>query len=349
MRLMDDWFGPSPHGTPAVIAAPWNSEWVGASYPGAVVTTRRWLRLPRDARAERILIAALARQYWMRDNGDRAFREGMVLFSATRAMHEVLKGRNYATAPAFGGFFAYPMRAIQLSPIFAQAGPRVRDVDEIHHPLAAPWRFAGIEPGSAARRAADALFTLERYVGWPALQQALAELARGPRAVTPAALAEILREQRSVDMTWFFDATLAADRNFDYAVEALTSGRSSDDPATYRSVVSIRRHGSSMFAGTSRPRDQEAAASLQVSVRLEDGSSVTGSLDGRDIDTEIAFESRSPAVAATVDPMRILLLDDNRLNNSRRLQRMLNPTGVRLTLHWLIWLQDVMLSSVSLL
>ena len=349
-RLLDDWFGPLPQQTPTIIDAPWNSEWVGASYPGVVVTSRRWLALSRDAVAERILVAALARQYWRRvdRDSDPAFVEGLVLFSAARAIHAVLGGRNFATVPAFGGLFAFPVRAVQLSPNLAQRGPRVRDFDELFDPAAAPWRAASVEAGSAARLAAEVLATLERYIGWPALQQALAELARRG-AATPARLAGILEDHRGIDMRWFFEATLDPAAQFDYAVENLASTPAGAESSVYRTEVSLRRLGPSVFAGTSRPRDTHTAPSLPVSVRLADGTTVAAAIDGRDAESTLVFESRSPAVAATVDPALMLLLDDHRINNSRRLDSTVNATGVRLALHWFIWLQDVMLSSVSLL
>ncbi len=53
-------------------------------------------------------------------------------------------------------------------------------------------------------------------------------------------------------------------------------------------------------------------------------------------------------MSATIDPGLMLLLDADRGNNSRTLERAVRPEGLRLTLNWLTWLQDLMLSYSAL-
>jgi hypothetical protein len=352
LALFDDWLGPYPHSTLAVVGVPWNSEWAGASYAGVVATRSRLLAPTRDVSAERLLIAGIARQYWIPAGGKRvepSFQEGLVIYTATRGLHELLGGRNLLTVRAFGDFVSHPVRAIQLSPNMAQALPRVRELDEVTRPHEAPWRMATAARGGAARRTALMLHTLERYIGWPALQPALATLRASDRGLTPGDLAAVLSEQRSVDLSWFVTAALADDSRFDYAVE-----RVSGDPlpdGTHRTVVALRRHGNGVFAGTSRPRGDQLGASpaLPVEIKFDDETAITDYWDGRDETLELQYISRAPVASAAVDPSLMLLLDENRSNNSRRTHVPVEPIGVRLALHWSIWLQDMMLSCVSLM
>ncbi len=350
LRLLDQWFGPYPATRLTVVEVPWSSAHAGASYPGLVATRQRWLAPVRDVTAERFLIAALTRQYWQRRPSDPSFVEGVVLYSAARAIHELLGGRNFATQPAFGGFVSYPIRSLQLSPNMLQLGPRLRDFEEVNHPWAAPWRAASAEPGGVAERVALALHTLERLVGWPVVQQALAELWRSEDAAIGAdALERIIHVQYGIDLSWFFRVALAPDTDIDYAIEQLSTTRSAEQPGVYETVVTARRVGSMPVGGTSPSRDQPSAKTVPLSVKFADGSEALEYWDGRAASVQFAYDSRSPAVSASIDPMLVLLLDDNRENNSKRLAApATDPTGARLALHWFIWLQDLMLSSMSL-
>jgi len=354
LKVLTAWFGPFPDSTLAIVDLPWGIDLAGAAYPGVVATRNRWLAPARDLAAERTLVAALARRYWQASATAAEFdwfAEGLSLYSGTRAIHELLEGRNFATQRVFGGFVSHVIRSINWSPNSWQPQPRLRHFAEVEEPALAPWRFASAAPGSRAQRTALALHTLERYVGWPALQAALATLREraGQQTVSPAMLAEVLSEQRGVDLAWFVDEVLQGEHQFDYGVDTFTSTL---DSATgrYRTTVGVRRHGDGVFAGTSRPRDGalSSSKSLSLLVRFEDGTQVTDFWDGRDERVEFEYSSASRAVSATIDPGLMLLLDADRGNNSRTLERAVRPEGLRLTLNWLTWLQDLMLSYSAL-
>jgi hypothetical protein len=51
---------------------------------------------------------------------------------------------------------------------------------------------------------------------------------------------------------------------------------------------------------------------------------------------------------ATVDPDTMLLLDDDRDNNTIVRDAPVSPLGIRLALHWMAWLQNAMLSYTAL-
>lgn len=354
LTMLTGWFGPFPDTTLAIVDLPWAVDLAGAAYPGVVTTRTRWLAPARELTAERTLIAGLARRYWQVPATPAEFNwfaEGVSLYSSTRAIHELLEGRNYASQRAFGGFVLHVIRALNWSPNSWQPQPRVRHFAEVDEPSRAPWRLASAEADSQAQRAALALHTLERYVGWPALQPALASLREraGERGVVPALLAEVLSEQRGIELGWFFEDVLHGKRAIDYGIEVFTSEPGGAD-GRFRTVVKVRRYGDGVFAGTSRPRDGSLSSSksLALLVRFADGAQIDDFWDGRDDRAEFSYSSRSRAISATIDPGLILLVDVDRANNSRTLEWAPRPEGFRMTLNWLAWLQDLMLSYSAL-
>ena len=151
-------------------------------------------------------------------------------------------------------------------------------------------------------------------------------------------------------MAWFFEEAFRRDTRFDYAVTGLTS-EPAVDGSGFVTNVSLRRHGDGIFAGTSEPLTGRlmAARSLPVAIGFDDDTEVRDWWDGRDEEVVLTYTSASRAAWASVDPEAFLMLDDNRANNTLRLSRPFHPTGARLAMNWLVWLQDVMLSYTGFL
>jgi hypothetical protein len=315
-----------------------------ARRPGVVTAGTRWLTLARDRALERALVAGIARQYWQAPRpveGD-AFLEGLAIYSGTRAIHETLEGNHIATLRYFGGFVPFPIRSVSLSPNPAEPRPRLRSFAEVDERAPA---------GADARRAAAGLLTLERFLGWPALQQALFayrdSLRQGSAAPT---LAAVVSAQRGTDMSWLFTEAVNPRRRFDYGIGAVNVSASPDERLPFRTDVLFRRFGDAVFAGAALPPagDPTRLRSLPVLLRFADGSEAREWWDGRDAEWRVTYDSPAPAVLVAVDPERLLVLDDELSNNTRALQPGLFATGIRLACHWALWLQDAMLSYASL-
>jgi hypothetical protein len=351
-RLVD-WLGPLPASTLVVADVPWHAGVAGASFPGVVVTSTRWLSTRRDFAVERPLLAALARQYTfsIAPTESSWFEEGLALYLGTRLIHEHLEGRNFNTLRYFGGFVPFSLRSVLHSPSPTDPRPRMRHLADVEQPVDAPWRAAPVTPGSQAQRAATAMHTLERYVGWPAFQQMLAvfmDRYRGQPA-TPSDFAVVATDVRGRDLSWYFDQALRFDSYFDYAVTAFHSNAVPQHG--FRTSVTVRRLGSAIFAGTGEPAPKAlgGAAALPLLIQFDDGSGITDWVDGRE--AEQAFEYLGPAraVLASVDPEAILLLDEDRTNNTRTISSRPSALGVRLAISWMMWLQDTMLAYTGVL
>jgi hypothetical protein len=352
LRVFSSWYGAVPSPTLVVIEVPWRSPLAGASYPGVIALSTRWIAPARDRFVERSLIGAMARQYVgpaaTRQDGDRWFDEAFTLYTGSRAIHEALENNNPATARFFGGHLPVVIRSVERSPNRSDPRPKVRRFPEIDQPPVAVWRASNVEEGSRAQRGALALHSLERYIGWPAMQQAL--LTYRERAISEggstALLGAVVSEQRGRDLSWFFAEAFRVDARFDYAIDTFTSDPAADGSSQYQTTVTLLRLGDAVFAGTTEPSASAfpSGRGLPVAVSFEDGSTAEDIWDGRDGERRLEYLSRSRAWSASVDPRAMLLLDANRANNTRVLRPPFRPVGARLALHWMVWLQDLMLS-----
>jgi hypothetical protein len=356
MLVFGSWYGAAPPAPMVVIDVPWRSGLAGASYPGVIAIATRWMAPGRDMTVERSLIGAMARQFGFaaatHQASERWFDEALALYTGVRAVHEALENNDAATVRFFGSHIPVVIRPVQWSPNRADPRPRVRHFAEIDLPPVAAWRMSSAEEEDRAQRGALALHSLERYVGWPAMQEALSTYRERASATGGSAelFGAVVSEQRGRDLSWFFAEAFRANARFDYAVDDFTSEPSPDGSDQYQTTVAVRRLGDAIFAGTSEAPAGGFASrrGLTVAVNFEDGSVAEDFWDGRDGERRLEYMSRSRAVSASLDPRAVLLLDDDRTNNTRVLGRRFRPIGARLALHWMVWLQDLMLSYTAL-
>lgn len=355
IRVLSAWLGAPTDSKLTVVDLPWGVDAPAASYPGLVATRVRWIEPARDVTAERSLIAALARQFWAAEGtdgtdvtaGDGSFREALTLYTSARAIHRVLEGRNFHAPRFFSGFVPFPMGSLMLSPNQSGAGVPLGEFDEMLLPEQAAWRFAPVAHGSQARRAAGALRTLEHVIGWPAMQQVLweARVRAATSPISPETLATVVEEQRGISMEWFVRDLVRSSDAIDYAVGSVTSEQ---DEGAVRTTVRVDRRGRGMFSGTDRPRSDGPARSFAIVVRFADGTEVRAGADGRDPQTQIAIDSQSQAVVVAVDPDHVVLIDENRSNNVWSAAAPRNRLALRLVANWILWLQNVMLTSTAI-
>ena len=336
LKQLTDWLGPLSSPTLTIVDQPFLAP-ARAAVAGTVEISTRWLSIDPDPSDERTMIRRLARQFWIgvhdASGPNAAFGEGLIHYSSLRAIDTLLQGQQYWSARVFGGFVPYAVRTVPLSPGGGDARGHVPRFDAVD-------AFRSEE--ATQDRVMVGLYTLERYIGWPALQQGLAAYrARYLRGGgSPQGLAAILAEQQGRDLSWFFDEAFQSSRRFDYGVDQFTSA-----PERQRFHVSVvlRKYGDATFA------DPDATSTLTVRIALADGTEVREPWNGRDSPFTIEYTTASPAVQVTVDPDAILLLDADPSNNTRRLTASAqNPFGLRAAASWFTWLQDLMLTCSAL-
>jgi hypothetical protein len=335
LAMLSAWFG-SPPPPFTVAGIPWQGQFSGASQQGRVSFPLRWLAPVRDQSAERALIGALVRQYWVgAESPDTPFKESLVIYVSTRAIHHLLEGSNFETVRFFDGHLPFPLRSVLLSPPVADPRPRVSGFEEL-------------QPQSGAveevRRGVTTLQTLERYVGWPTMLEAISTLPLTTQQRDAGAFASVLSEVRGTDLRALVAECLRADAVFDYAIESLQS--SPGAAGMVETTVTISRRGSGRFAIGDGTGDRDA--SMPLLIRFADGSEARDVFDGAAPSTTLVYSTKSAAVAATVDPDAMLLLDDDRENNAIVRDAPVSRLGIRLALHWMAWLQNAMLSYTAL-
>jgi hypothetical protein len=193
------------------------------------------------------------------------------------------------------------------------------------------------------------LATLERYLGWETLQDAMSTFFERYSFAhpEPGDFFSIVDEVSGQDMTWFFDQVYRDSTHFDYAIESIKSrplelvgmvetseglaptatSEGSGTSPTYRSEVVVRRNGDATFP-------------VEVLLTFEDGSEVRRSWDGNRRWEMIVVERAARLAWAEVDPDRILLLDIDRSNNSRTMTPGDDFAANKIASRWIVWMQD---------
>jgi len=351
------WFSPYPYDQLTIVDVPWRSPNEDRRIPGVVTIRARWLQPERSLTLEAQVAGGIARQWWgaLVAMPDRYLADGLAEYAQSRTLERIFDRRhqriNYSLLETrwFGGLVPWAIRAARLdrqtSGLNRAAFRRLPGVDLQDGSAAA-------RPAQAAKSAA-AIITLERYLGWPALQRGLSAAARryAGQTMTTAMFVETLGDATDRDLSWFADQAFAPSSTYDYAVAGLTSvadetGACGAGPC-YRTTVVLRRLGEAVFSGTSLPPvgPYESGRALEVEVRFADGQRSDDHWDGRADEKTLVYHGPAPAIWARIDPARTLLLDINRLNNARTLTPPSPAATLPWSVRWTTWLQDLLLSS----
>jgi hypothetical protein len=356
LKYYGEWFGPYPYGNITIVDPAWQSGAGGMEYPTLFTAGTRWLAPRRIAQPEGVTVHEAGHQFWYGVVATNEFEhawmdEGLNTFSTARTLEQFFTpqhvGRRY-----FGGFIPWVIDGVTLSR--ATDGNRLggyRPAARSDIPATPSWQYwPGTGGAITYNKTALWLNTLERLLGWDALQRILSTYYqrfafKHPR---PQDFFAVANEVSGRDLTWFFDQVHRSANAFDYAVTGLTSepvldrgyfGEAGDRAFSaehgrrdrYRTIVVVKRQAEGVFPVT-------------VRVLLENGEDVRWEWDGRETWKRFEIERPVRAVSAQVDPDRVLLLDLNYTNNSRSLAPQAEAAARKWSLTWLIWLQDQLLT-----
>ena len=316
-----DWLGAHPTGaiTNLTIDPP---LWQG---PGAMVVERQaatavirswWPANVPDQRADVLL------------DGFAEYLQGHVLETLFDRRY-LRKAHSVEVVPAFGNHVIWSVPTVHLSR-WTTISRNARS-DDIRSRYAA--MFA----------------TLERWLGVPALQGAMYAVARLPvHQLSGAAIVSTIDAATSQDLTWLFTAVADSSVTFDYAVASLSSNPGAPACASpcLDTAVTVRRLGSGQFTGrsTAPVGPFESGDAIVLRVTFANGDHALARWDGRDEMRTFRFQGPSPAIAAHLDPDRVLVPDANYLNNAIVLPAATNAPVGKWMARWMVWMQNTLLS-----
>jgi hypothetical protein len=348
VEFFASWLGPSAPGAVVIQAVPWSAPVTYAS-TGPLPVRDRWFALDGDRSFEHFVIAGLARRYWLDattfPQEEQWLAGGLARYTAVRAALEIVERDHYASPSFFGGMFTFPVRYAPLTSDWWEGRPPPATFAEAEDVLS----DLDAAQSGRARRAGRALQTLERILGRPALDSAIAEFARRGRGreVTVEEFTSCVENVTGRNLSWFFTGAFDEQARYDYGVGELDTGVMPD--ARYVSRVVLRRLGNAVFSGTSEPPvgTFEEGRGIEWLATFADGSEVRDHWDGRTESRIFEFTSRAPLAAVTVDPEAVLLLDEQWGNNKRTLSPLDHSATLQWSLLWMAWLQGFMLSMTA--
>ena len=322
------------------------SDWLGAPPPAPVMLVSRavpavaapedlividlpWRSADSTMEIEAAVASAIAMRYWPHDAAHAAFARGLSWYLQSRVVERLFNvrfarpGHSADGVRLFGGFVPIGFSTLVVS----------RWTDHL-----------------SRERGAVAFAALERYLGWPTLQGALAALAASMHdaRLTPQHANAVISRAAGQDLTWFFATAFDSNAAVDYALGVLSS-TSCPAQSCYRTSVTIVRRGAA-FTGSSPPRvgPYESGTGVGVEVRFEDGQTAVARWDGLDPQRTFEFESPSVPVSARLDPEGALLLDATPLDHTWSRDRRSNVPIMKWTVRWMVWLQDALLAYAAL-
>jgi aminopeptidase N len=343
LRYFGEWFGPYPYGYATIVDPAYQSLADGMEYPTFFTGRARWLAPAAVSVPESTTAHEAGHQFWYGIVATNEFEhawmdEGITTFATARALEAAMPPFRLERR-FFGGFIPWVIGDIEVSR--ATDGNRLtgyRDAAEAEVQATPTFRYwPGTHTTVSYNKTSLWLHTLERHLGWPVLQKILATYFgrwkfKHPR---PDDFFQIVNEVSGQDLTWFFDQTYRSSNAFDYGVQELITepveeGRLKAAP-TYRTTVVARRYG-------------EATFPVDVVTAFADGHTITERWDGLDRRAMYLYTRPARATAVHVDPDRVLLLDVNYTNNSRTTTPRAREAGLKWSLAWMVWLQDLMLT-----
>jgi hypothetical protein len=356
LRTYGDWLGPLPYHTLAIVDPAWRA--MAPVAPDAIVLDRTpWWNARATMTPELATVRGVSRRVW-RDAMAAGtvpawFVDGLAEYASRRIVASLFEKENNPPGYAFleeryfGGFVPRFVR-IRLR---AEA-----DGDPVSAYRLRPEVRVSTSPESSTdartltAKTVLALGTLERWLGRPVFDEAVAEFVQLCRRGT-ATLGDFERVASEVggqDLSWFFEPTFRSSSIFDYGIERLASARQTD--GDYLTTIVARRYGDATFTGRTAPRvgSFESGRGLVLRTAFADGAAATDYWDGRDRTKVFTYRSATVAISAEIDPDRTILLDVHRTNNSASINPQGSTAATRWAARYVNWVINALLQYATL-
>ncbi len=392
LELYGTWYGPYPYDHLTIIDPAWQSGAGGMEYPTLFTAGTRLFNPMGSGDPEGVTIHECGHQFWYaivgnNETEDAWLDEGLNTFSDGRAEKERYGDEalveRYLAPPGtdWRGFLPVLFPEIQQSLLVGRMNRFRRhadwDVPSTHTYLYYPGSHGDITYSKTMLW----LSTLERYLGWDALQDILSTFFTRYAFHHPTpddffAVANEVAARRfgnpdgeagaasggaadpRADLTWFFDQVYRSSVTFDYQV--LRADSFALEPRGFE-----EQDGKMVYVGDADddPDDEDGGTTyrsevvvrhdgqgvfpVDVQMVFEDGSEMREHWDGRARWRLFVHEGPSKLEYAVVDPDRVLQLDLHPSNNSRLVEEGSHLASVKWASKWMLWLQDFLESVAS--
>ena len=308
------------------------SNWLGPREIQLLeVTGLPWRSSPESMDVESMVAYEAARLWWRDRFDDGPLVDGIAWYLQSRVVEHLYDltwerpGHSSEAVRFFGGSIPWSLPTLRLSRWnggLARAEWRY---------TAGRWPLPGRRlPSSVDAQAigvAMALASFEHAAGWPTVQAALSGAAESQPSGRP--LADVLNDSAGVPIV---TTTAAAG---DVAIATVIDLPCADRPCRITRVAVVRDEP---LIGVPAPLRIDFSDGQFVEAELGPGTSMG----------ELVFESAAPYTQVRLDPDRTVLADVNLLNNVRLASPASNVPIAKWVARWMVWLEDVMLSSSAL-
>ena len=372
------WYGAYPYPQVTVVDPAYRSGARGMEYPTLFTCGTRISNPAGGGAPEGVTIHEAGHQFWYGVVGNNEFEhawldEGLNTFSTARTMDvtygpsKVRTGFLRPPGSKLGAMVRVLLDDVELSrPVYgSRVASYLRSEGPTMDAMSVPT-FEAYPAGAGSlsySKTAVWLHTLERYLGWEVLRDAMATFYERfafdhPK---PRDFFDVVEEVSGRDLGWFWDEVYFQTKTFDYAIASASSrptatrgfvegtdgqpvlaDRETQDDAAedakavdaeentrYTSTVVVRRHGSGIFP-------------VDVLMVFEDGTEVRHAWDGRARWKRFAVERPSKLERVVIDPERVLLLDLDSTNNSRLMKPRARSAARTWGSRWMTSLQDLL-------
>jgi aminopeptidase N len=359
LKYFGEWFGAYPYEQLTIIDPPLNTNTGGMEYPTLFTGASRLFSPAEGHSPEGVTIHECGHQFWYAMVGSNEFEnawmdEGLTSFSADRTMDVAYGDRSwverYLPLPGASGALPMVLDGITQPRVAGRldlyrSGAISDDQETLTYLYYAPTAHR-----TTYSKTMLWLGTLERYLGWETLQQAMATYFERYRFAHPRPedFFATLEEVSGQELDWYIDQVFRSTVTFDYAVvrvesySAETTGLveqdgelayheadADDDEGPYRTDVVVRRLGDGRFP-------------VDVLMVFEDGHEIRHSWDGETHWKAFTVEYPEKLDYAVIDPERILMLDLYPNNNSMLRDPEPAPASQKWSAYWMIWVQDLL-------
>jgi hypothetical protein len=334
LEHFDRWYGPYPYKQITLVDPEEDSRAGGMEYPTLFTAGTFWWEPKGVHLLEGVTEHEFGHQYWYGMVATNEFEEawldeGINQYTETKILDDIFGQRT-----SMLNWWGMTAGDTDLARIMYIDEPDTDPMTRKGWQFATRNAYGDITYGKTA----TVLHTLEGIIGEDKVREALHTYFMRYRFTHPTAddFLNTLQQVAGRDLRPYFQQAVYGTAILDYSIMSAESApvdwwesdrkkKGSDKDRVYRTTIVVQRKGGFVW-----PVDVEA--------KFDNGDTVRETWDGRDQWVRYTYDKKAKLVSAQVDPDHKLLLDDDRFNDSRRIETD-HKAAHKLANFWLVFNQ----------